>query len=149
MPAARIRHSGAGRILAGGWLCSTLRWALLASSTAGGTRADEECRVRRRKDPRRRLSQLRAETERLRQRLAVLDEQLAYQQLLAEGDVDDGTVSAMPLAAREERKAGEDARRTRREREEVVERLRKVSAEQDELLERLAERATPQRGSDT
>lgn len=103
--------------------------------------------MRWRKDPRRRLSDLRAESDRLRQRLAVLDEQLAYQQLLADDAATDAIVAQTPLAAREERAASEDARRTRRERQEVAERLQAVTAEQDELLERLAERAAPERES--
>lgn len=103
--------------------------------------------MRLRKDPQRRLSDLRQEAERLRGRLAVLDEQLAYQQGLADDAETATAVAGTPLAQREERAAQEDARRTRRERQEVARRLEQVTAEQDELLERLAERAAADRGT--
>lgn len=102
--------------------------------------------MRLRKDPRRRLSALREETERLRGRLAVLDEQLAYQQGVADQAAADAVVADTPLAAREERAADDDARRTRREREEVAARLDNLAAEQDALLEELAGQAAAQRG---
>jgi flagellar biosynthesis chaperone FliJ len=102
-----------------------------------------------RKDPRRRLSELRKETDRLRERLAVLDEQLAYQQGVADDAEADAAVKGTPLAEREERAAKEDARRTRRERDEIARRLEKLAAEQDELLEGLAETAGTERGSDS
>lgn len=104
--------------------------------------------MRLRKDPHRRLSVLRDETHRLRARLAVLDEQLAFQQGVAEEATTDAVVADTPLAAREQRAASDDARRTRRERQETAERLEKLTAQQDELLERLAERTAADRGSD-
>lgn len=103
--------------------------------------------MRLRKDPHRRLSELRQETERLRARLAVLDEQLAFQQGVAEEAATDAVVAETPLAEREQRAASDDARRTRRERQETAERLEKLTAEQDELLERLAERTAADRGT--
>lgn len=104
--------------------------------------------MRLRKNPHRRLSELRHETERLRERLAVLDEQLAFQRGVADEAVTDAVVADTPLADREQRAANEDARRTRRERQETAERLEKLTAEQDELLERLAERTATDRGTD-
>lgn len=105
--------------------------------------------MRWRKDPRRRLAALRDDAERLRQRLAVLDEQLAYQRGVADEAAARAVGSEAPLAAREQRAADEDVRRTRRERQEVAERLQNVTAEQDELLERLAQRVAPERESHT
>lgn len=102
--------------------------------------------MRLRKDPRRRLSAIRDEAERLRSRLTVLDEQLAYQQSVADQTATDAAVADTPLAAREERAASDDARRTRRERREVAERLEALSSEQDRLLDELVDGATAKRG---
>jgi len=84
-----------------------------------------------------RLAEVRAESVALRESLRVLDEQLAYQQTLAEDAETRAVVASTPLADRARREAADDAHRTRRQREETASRLADLLAEQDTLLERL------------
>lgn len=96
--------------------------------------------------PQQRLTEVRAEVTALREGLRVLDEQLAYQR----GVADDAGVDAVvqgPLAERERRRADDDVRRTRRERDDTAERIAALTAEQDALLERLLDDAASGAGT--
>lgn len=91
-------------------------------------------------NPQKRLTDVRSQVTALREGLRVLDEQIAYQQ----GVADDAAVDAVvqgPLAAREQRAADGDVQRTRRERDRTAARLAGLIAEQDSLLERLLDEA--------
>ncbi len=88
-----------------------------------------------------RLLDARAALRRARDALQVDDEQLAYQQQVADDMELRAVVSATPLADRERRQADEDLRRLRRHRDELRRRVEALTAEQDELLERLLDRA--------
>jgi cell division septum initiation protein DivIVA len=102
--------------------------------------------VRRQASVHKRLAELREEGGRLRETLRVLDEQVAYQQSVAD-DLDvRATVAATPLAAREHREALGDLQRLARERDKVAAQLRRLGEEQDGLLERLLERGDGQQG---
>jgi flagellar biosynthesis chaperone FliJ len=87
-----------------------------------------------------RLAEAREEIVRARDNLGILDEQVAYQQQVADEAETRALVAGTPLADREHREAGEDLRRLRRHRDEVGARLAELVAEQDELLERLFDR---------
>lgn len=86
---------------------------------------------------RKRLAEARDEVRRLRETLRVLDEQLAYQQGVADDATTRAMVAGTPLADRERRDAAEDLRRLRRHRDETVGRIAELTAEQDALLDRL------------
>ncbi|MBI4729343.1 MAG: hypothetical protein HY775_07540 [Acidobacteria bacterium] len=86
-----------------------------------------------------RLSALSAEIERAQTELRILEEQLAFQDDVAEDARLRAIVAETPLADREARGATEDAERTRRLRDEVAARVDGLRAEQDRLLERLFE----------
>lgn len=85
-----------------------------------------------------RLADVRREVGRLRERLRVLEEQVAYAEEVADEATTRALVASTPLADRERRDAVEDVRRVARERDETAERLRALLAEQDDLLDRLA-----------
>lgn len=85
----------------------------------------------------RRLQDLREEAARLRERVGILDEQVAYVASVAEEAHTRALVSSTPLADRESREAEEDLRRTRAQRDEAAARLAEIAAEQDLLLERM------------
>ena len=89
-----------------------------------------------------RLTEARAAVVSARESLRILDEQVAFQQGVADDAETRAVVAATPLADRERRQAEEDLRRLQRQRREVAERLRALVAEQDELLERLLEERT-------
>lgn len=84
-----------------------------------------------------RLEDNREEVRRLRERLRVLDEQVAYVRELAEDAATRALVASTPLADRERSDTVEDLRRAERQRDEVAERLRALREEQDSLLEKL------------
>lgn len=84
-----------------------------------------------------RLTEARDEVRRLRETLRVLDEQVAYQQGLADDAETRATVAGTPLADRERRVAVEDLRRLRRQRDDTAARVEELTAEQDALLDRL------------
>ncbi len=87
-----------------------------------------------------RLVEVRSEVAALREELRALDEQVAYTAELA-GDAETrALVSDAPLADRELAEAGDDHRRTRRQRDEARARVDALLAEQDDLLDRLAAR---------
>lgn len=88
----------------------------------------------------RRLRSLRADLPRLRQRLAMLDEQLAFVQGVADDARTRALVAATPLADRERQAAEDDLRRARVQRDEAAGRVEATLAEQDRLLERMLER---------
>lgn len=94
--------------------------------------------MRRNGNVEKRLAQARDEVHRLRESLRVLDEQVAYQQSLADDAITRATVAGTPLADRERRETSEDLRRVQRQREETAERIATLTAEQDDLLDRLA-----------
>lgn len=84
-----------------------------------------------------RLTEVRDEVRRLRETLRVLDEQLVYQQGVADDATTRATVAGTPLADRERREAVEDLRRLKRHRDESAARVDELMSEQDTLLERL------------
>lgn len=86
---------------------------------------------------RKRLAEARDEVRRLRETLRVLDEQVSYQQGVADDVTTRATVAGTPLADRERRDAVEDLRRLRRQRDETATRIEELTAEQDALLDRL------------
>lgn len=86
---------------------------------------------------RKRLAEARDEVRRLRETLRVLDEQLAYQQGVADDATTRAMVAGTPLADRERRDAAEDLRRLRRQRDETAARIEELTTEQDALLDRL------------
>lgn len=89
-----------------------------------------------------RLAEVRAESVALRESLRVLEEQVAYQQGLAEDAETRAVVASTALADRARREAADDAHRTRRQRDETAARLTDLLAEQDVLLERLFAEST-------
>jgi cell division septum initiation protein DivIVA len=93
--------------------------------------------VRLRGNVEKRLAELRVEVRQLRENLHVLDEQIAYQQEVADDAETRALVAGTPLADRERHQAAEDLRRTRAQRDELVARIEGLTVEQDELLERL------------
>lgn len=84
-----------------------------------------------------RLTEVREEVRRLRETLRVLDEQVVYQQGVAEDATTRAAVAGTPLADRDRREAVEDLRRLRRHRDESAARVDELLSEQDTLLERL------------
>lgn len=86
-----------------------------------------------------RLSDAREELLRAREALRIIDEQVSYQQEIADAAETDAVVAETPLAHREYRDAGGDLQRLRREREELQARVARLITEQDELLDRLLE----------
>jgi uncharacterized protein Yka (UPF0111/DUF47 family) len=86
-----------------------------------------------------RLAEVRAEVQRLRELVRVLDEQVAHAEEVADEASTRAVVSSTPLADRERRSASDDLRRVRRERDERRERITELLAEQDRLLDRLAD----------
>ena len=86
-----------------------------------------------------RLEDARAEIVRAREALRILDEQVAYQQGVADDAETAAVVAETPLAHRERREADGDLRRLRTQRDELRERIAALVAEQDELLDRLLE----------
>jgi glutathione S-transferase len=89
-----------------------------------------------------RLAEVRGESVALRESLRVLEEQVAYQQGLAEDAETRAVVASTPLADRARREAADDAHRTRRQRDETASRLTELMSEQDMLLERLFAEST-------
>lgn len=84
-----------------------------------------------------RLLALRDEVPRLRQRIAMLDEQVAYVEEVADAARARALAASTPLADRERQDAEVDLRRARAQRDEAAARLHEVLAEQDRLLERM------------
>lgn len=93
--------------------------------------------MRRQGNLHKRLTETCDEVARLREALRVLDEQVAFQESVAEEAESRAVVAETPLAARERRETVEDLGRLRRQREETAGRLAELAAEQDELLDRL------------
>lgn len=93
--------------------------------------------MRLRGNVQKRLADVRAEVQQLRDALRVLDEQVAFQQDVADDAATRALVASTPLADREARDAAEDLRRVRRQRDEVAGRIAELLSEQDVLLERL------------
>ena len=83
------------------------------------------------------MSDTRTELARLREALRILDEQVAYQDEVAQEAETRAVVAGTPLADRQHHEADADLRRLRRQRDEAREQIAAVTAEQDELLERL------------
>jgi hypothetical protein len=93
--------------------------------------------VRLHQNLQRRLTDVRAEVNRQREALRILDEQIAYQADIAADAETRALVAGTPLADRERRTASDDLRRTERQREEIAGRVAELVREQDDLLERL------------
>ncbi|HVM19692.1 MAG TPA: hypothetical protein VM307_07010 [Egibacteraceae bacterium] len=88
-----------------------------------------------------RLSVARAELVRARESLRIVEEQVAYQQGVADDAETSAIVAETPLASRDHREATGDLRRLQREQDELRRRVAELSAEQDELLDRLLDTA--------
>jgi predicted nucleic acid-binding Zn-ribbon protein len=84
-----------------------------------------------------RLSALSEEISEEQTQLRIIDEQVVFQQDVAEEARIRALVSETPLADREAREAADDLRRLIRSREEAQSRLDELRAEQDSLLERM------------
>jgi chromosome segregation ATPase len=84
-----------------------------------------------------RLTEARDELARLRESLRILDEQVAFQQDVADEAETRAIVSETPLADRECREAQDDLRRLKRERQDVAAQMAELASEQDRLLDRL------------
>jgi hypothetical protein len=84
-----------------------------------------------------RLAQVRDEIRHLRESVRVLDEQVAFQQSVADDAETRAVVAQTPLADRERHEALRDLDRLRRQRREAADRVAELTAEQDELLDRL------------
>ena len=89
-----------------------------------------------------RLEDARQEIIRAREALRILEEQVAFQQGVADDAETTAVVAETPLAHRERREADGDLQRLRTQRDELRERIALLVAEQDELLERLLEQGT-------
>lgn len=86
-----------------------------------------------------RLEDARSEIVRAREALRIIDEQIAYQQGVADDAETAAVVAETPLAHRERREADGDLRRLAAQRDELRQRIAALVAEQDELLDRLLE----------
>lgn len=88
-----------------------------------------------------RLEDLRIELQRGREALRILEEQVAFQQGVADEAETNAVVAETPLAHRERRDADGDLQRLCRQRDEHRQRIAALVAEQDELLDRMLEQA--------
>ena len=88
-------------------------------------------------DIRDRLSGLSDEIAEEQTQLRILEEQVTFQQEVAEEARIRALVSETPLADREAREAGDDLARLVRSRDDVLRRISELRAEQDTLLERM------------
>ena len=84
-----------------------------------------------------RLSALSGEIAEEQTQLRILEEQVIFQQEVAEEARIRALVSETPLADREAREAGDDLNRLVRSRDDVLQRVSELRAEQDSLLERM------------
>ncbi len=84
-----------------------------------------------------RLSALSGEIAEEQTQLRILEEQVTFQQEVAEEARIRALVSETPLADRESRVAADDLARLVRSRDDVLHRLSELRAEQDTLLERM------------
>jgi hypothetical protein len=84
-----------------------------------------------------RLAALSGEIAEEQTQLRILEEQVAFQQEVAEDARIRALVSETPLADREAREAADDLRRMIRSRDDALERIAALRAEQDALLERM------------
>jgi cell division septum initiation protein DivIVA len=84
-----------------------------------------------------RLAQVRDEIRHLRESLRVLDEQVSYQESVADDAATRAVVAQTPLADRERHEALRDLDRLRRQRRETADRIAELTVEQDDLLDRL------------
>ena len=84
-----------------------------------------------------RLAALSGEIAEEQTQLRILEEQVTFQQEVAEDARIRSLVSETPLADREAREAADDLRRLIRSRDEALERVAALRAEQDSLLERM------------
>jgi uncharacterized protein (DUF3084 family) len=88
-----------------------------------------------------RLEDARSEILRAREALRILDEQVAFQQGVADDAETAAVVAETPLAHRERREADGDLRRLTAQRDELRQRIAALVTEQDELLDRLLEQS--------
>jgi hypothetical protein len=84
-----------------------------------------------------RLSALSGEIAEEQTQLRILEEQVTFQQEVAEEARIRALVSETPLADREAREAADDLRRLARSRDDVATRVAELRSEQDSLLERM------------
>jgi chromosome segregation ATPase len=92
-------------------------------------------------NPKKRLEEIQGELARDREALRIADEQLAFQQGVADDAKTSAVVEATPLAGREHREADGDLQRLRRQAEDLRDRIAMLRAEQDQLLEQMFEEA--------
>ena len=88
-----------------------------------------------------RLEEIREELAREREAVRILDEQVAFQQDVADDAQTHAVVDESPLANRERREATGDLERLRRQHGEHRQRIAALTAEQDRLLEEMFEQA--------
>ena len=88
-----------------------------------------------------RLDDIRQEMMRAREAVRILDEQVAYQEGIADAAQTTAVVAETPLAHRERREADDDLRRLRRQRDSARQQIAALLAEQDDVLDRLLEQA--------
>ena len=93
-----------------------------------------------------RLSALSGEIAEEQTQLRILEEQVTFQQEVAEEARIRALVSETPLADREAREASDDLARLVRSRDDVLRRVSELRDEQDTLLERMLAEAQDQRG---
>ena len=84
-----------------------------------------------------RLSALSTEIAEEQTQLRILEEQVVFQQEVAEEARIRALVSETPLADREQREASDDLARLTRSRDEAAARVAELRAQQDALLERM------------
>ena len=88
-----------------------------------------------------RLEDIRAELQRDREALRILEEQVSFQQGVASDAETAAVVAETPLAHRERREADSDLARLRGQRDELRRHVAELVAEQDDLLDRMFEQA--------
>lgn len=88
-----------------------------------------------------RLEDLRLELQRGRESLRILEEQVAYQQGVADEAETNAVVAETPLAHRERREADGDLQRLRRQRDELRAHVDSLVQEQDDVLDRMLDQA--------
>ncbi len=86
-----------------------------------------------------RLEDARRELVRAREALRILDEQVAFQEGVADDATTASVVAETPLAHRERREADSDLQRLRRQRDDLRTAVAMLQAEQDHILDQLLE----------
>ncbi|HUH08889.1 MAG TPA: hypothetical protein VML96_13905 [Egibacteraceae bacterium] len=93
--------------------------------------------MRRPGSPEKRLAHVRQQLAEMRERIRVLDEQVAFQRSVAADASVRAVVAETPLAERERHEAARDLLRLERQRDELADGAAQLSGEQDALLDRM------------